>query len=129
MEIRYINTDLEIESKEDLTPIIEAFGENAFVLHHGPIEGLNHASFELSDDDSSDPDGVVNRYCDLVEKLPTTARKIWDSCATRIIDIGVESGSSPHNYRFEVQHRTISRVSGIGASLVVTVYAMQVEEN
>jgi hypothetical protein len=48
MEIHYINTDLEIESKEDLNPIIEAFGKNAFVLHHGPIEGLNHASFELS---------------------------------------------------------------------------------
>ena len=129
MEIRYINTDLEIESKEDLTPIIEAFGENAFVLHHGPIEGLNHASFELSDDDSSDPNEVINRYCDLIENLPTPARKIWDNCTTRIMDIGVESGSSPHNFRFEVQQRTISRVSGIGASLVVTIYAMQVEEN
>ena len=129
MEIRYINTDLEIESTEDLTPIIEALGENAFVLHHGPIEGLNHASFELTDDDSSDPDGAINRYCDLVENLSTPARKIWNNCATRILDIGVESGSSPHNHRFEVQQRTINRVSGIGAGLVFTVYAMQVEEN
>jgi hypothetical protein len=83
----------------------------------------------LSDDDSSDPDEVINRYCDLIENLPAPARKIWDNCATRRIDIGVESGSSPHNYRFEVQPRTINRVSGIGASLIVTVYAMPVDEN
>jgi hypothetical protein len=129
MEIRYINTDLEIESKEDLNPIIEAFGKNAFVLHSGPIKGMNHASFELTSDRYFDPDKAVDKFCELVENLPVTARKIWNNCATRIIDIGVESGSSPHNYRFEVRQKTINRVSGIGASLIVTVYAMQVEEN
>ena len=129
MEIRYINTDLELESNEDLNPIIEALGKDVLVLHHGPVQGMNHASVELSSDHSSDPDEVIGRYCDLIENLPKTARKIWDNCLTRIIDIGVESGSSPKSYRFEVRQPIMNRVSAIGASLAVTIYAMQVEED
>ena len=129
MEIRYLNTDLDIESKEDLTPLIEAFGKKVFILHHGLIQGMQHASFELSYDHSSIPDEVICSYCDLIENLPPTAKMIWDQCFTRIIDIGVESGSSPNCYRFEVRQSTISRVSAVGASLAVSIYSMQLEEN
>ena len=129
MEIRYLNTDLEIESKEDLRPIIEAFGKEVFILHHGFIKGMQHASFELSHDHSFVPDEVIRRYCDLIEALPPTAKMIWNQCSTRLLDIGVESGSSPNCYRFEVHQSTLDRVSATGASLAVSIYAMQTEDN
>ena len=128
MEIRYLNTDLDIESQEDLTTLIEAFGDEVFVLHHGLIKGMHHASFEFSHDHSSVPDEVIRRYCDLIEALPPTAKMIWNQCSTRLIDIGVESGSSPNCYRFEVHPSTLDRVSAIGASLAGSIYAMQTED-
>jgi hypothetical protein len=129
MDIQYLNTDLEIRSKEDLTPIITAFGKNVFVLHHGPMEGMHHAAFELSSDSAShDPIQATSRYCDLVENLPTVVRQIWDNCAVRVIDIGIESGLSPRYYRFEVPESTMERVAALGANLAVTIYAMQEEK-
>ena len=48
MEVYYLNTDLEIESKDDLSRIVEEFGEDVFVLHQGEIREYQHASFEIS---------------------------------------------------------------------------------
>jgi hypothetical protein len=47
-EVRYLNTDLEIESKSDLSKIVEEFGEDVIVLYHGEIRGYQHASFEIA---------------------------------------------------------------------------------
>ena len=128
MEIRYLNTDLDIESNEDLTPIIEAFGEQVFVLHHGLIKGRHHVSFELSYDHYSIPDEAIRSFCDLIENLPPTGNLIWSRCITRVIDVGIESGASPQCYRFELPQSTIHRVSATGASLAVSIYAIPIEE-
>jgi hypothetical protein len=48
MEVRYLNTDLEIESNHDVSKIVEEFGEDVAVLHHGEIRGYLHALFEIA---------------------------------------------------------------------------------
>jgi len=35
MEVQQLNTDLEIESKSDISRIVKEFGEDVLVLHHG----------------------------------------------------------------------------------------------
>jgi len=47
MDIRYLNTDLEIESKSDLSKIVDEFGDDVSVLYHGEVRGYQHASFEI----------------------------------------------------------------------------------
>jgi len=121
MEIRYLNTDLDIESKSDLTRIVEDFAEDVIVLHHEEMRGYQHASFEISAG-SSDADGVINSFCLLVEELPKEVREIWNGCVSRVFDIGYESGSSPQNFRSEIRASTIQRVAEIGASVVITIY-------
>ena len=123
MEIRYLNTDLDIESKSDLSRIVEEFGEDVITLHHGERRGYQHASFEISIAyDNTDADGVINSFCRLVEQMPKEVREIWDGCVSRVFDIGYESGSSPQNFRSEIRASTIKRVAEIGASVVVTIY-------
>ena len=121
MEIRYLNTDLEIESKSDLSRIVEEFGEDVIVLHHEEMRGYQHASFEISES-SADADGVINFFCLLVEELPGEVREIWDGCVSRVFDIGYESGGSPQNFRSQIRASTIQRVARIGASIVITIY-------
>ena len=121
MEIQYLNTDLDIESKSDLTRIVEDFSEDVIVLHHGEMRGYQHASFEISVG-NTDADGVINSFCSLVEQMPKEVREIWDECISRVFDIGYESGSSPQNFRSEIRASTIQRVAEIGASVVITIY-------
>jgi hypothetical protein len=121
MEVQYLNTDLEIESKSDLSKIVEEFGEDVLVLHHGEIRGYQHASFEIPGG-STDADATINCFCSLVEGLPGEVRETWDGCCSRVFDIGYESGTSPQNFRSEIRASTIQRIAKIGASLVITIY-------
>src|SRR6476620_665193 len=94
MEIQYLNTDLEIESKSDLSRIVEEFGDDVLVLHHGEIRGYQHASFSIAGG-STDANATINLFCDLIESLPNEAREIWDGCCSRVFDVGYECGASP----------------------------------
>jgi hypothetical protein len=128
MEAHYLNTDLEIESQDDLSRIVDEFGENVLVLHHGVIRGYHHASFAIA----GSRDGVdeaINYFCSLVESLPTEAREMWDGCCSRILDIGYESGATPTDCRSEIRASTIRRVAEIGASIVITIYPLREETN
>jgi len=127
MEVRYLNTDLDIESKDDISRIVEEFGENVSVLHHGEIRGYQHASFEITGGMSMGADEAINSFCLLVEYLPEEVREIWDGCCSRILDIGYQSGATSPNYRSEIRASTIQRVAGIGASIVITIYPLREE--
>ena len=123
MNVRYLNTDLEIESKTDLSRIVQEFGEDVMVLHHGEIRGYQHASFEIPGT-TAGADETINYFCALVEALPKEAREIWNGCCSRVIDIGYESGISAHNFRSEIRASTVQRVAAIDASIVVTIYPL-----
>jgi hypothetical protein len=121
MDIQYLNTDLEIESKSDLSRIVEEFGEDVLVHHQGEIRGYQHAYFSIAGG-STDADSTINLLCTLIEQLSADVREIWDGCCSRIFDIGYESGASPPIFRSEIRATTIQRIATIGASLVITIY-------
>ena len=126
VEVHYLNTDLDIESVRDLSRVIEEFGEDVIVLHHGESRGYDHASFEIASGADLAADEVINYFCSLVECLPKEVRDIWDGCSSRIFDVGYESGTTPHSFRSEIRASTIQRVASIGASIVITVYSIPV---
>ena len=123
MDVRYLNTDLEIESKNDLTKIVQDFGEDVVVLYCGEMRSYQHASFEISAN-TAGADETINHLCALVEGLGKEAREIWESCCSKVIDVGYESGTSPQNFRSEIRASTIQRVAAIGASIVITIYSL-----
>jgi hypothetical protein len=128
MEVKYLNTDLEIESKHDLSRILEEFGEEILVHHHGEIRGYQHLSFSIAGSRSG-ADEVINYFCSLVDSLPEEVREIWDRSCSRVIDIGYESGTSPQSFRSEIKASTIQRVSEISASIMITIYPLFAEDS
>jgi hypothetical protein len=128
MEVRYLNTDLEIESKDNLSKIVEEFGEDVLLLHHGEVRDYQHASFEISGSTgSTSADDIINSFCALVEALSEEVREVWDGCCSRVLDIGYESGTSSQNFHSEIRAGTIERVAKIGASIVITIYPLRTE--
>jgi hypothetical protein len=122
--VQYLNTDFDIQSANDLSRLIEEFGEDVDVLFHGEIKGYRAASFNLSEPFLG-PDEAINSFCLFVEQLPAEVRRIWDGCVSRIIDIGFESDESLTNYRVEIRDSTIRRVAAINATIVITLYPMR----
>ena len=123
MHVRYLNVDLEIESKSDLSKIVEEFGEDVSVLYCGEMRGYQHASFEMPGN-TAGADETISHFCWLVEQLTKEAREVWDGCCSRVMDVGYESGTSPQNFRSEIRASTVQRVAAIGASIVITIYPL-----
>lgn len=123
MEVQYLNTDLEIESEGDLSQIVDEFGKDVLVLHHGEIRGYQHAYFEIAGSSgSTNADDIINSFCALVDALSKEAREVWNKCCSKVVDIGYESGTSTPNFQSQIRAATIERVAKIGAAIVITIY-------
>lgn len=126
MNAQYLNTDLEIESGDDLSKIVDEFGDDVLVLHHGEIRGYQHAAFEIAGSTNSTcADDIIDSFCALVEALSDEARATWDGCCSKAFDIGYESGTSAPNFHTEIRAGTVERVAKIGASIVITIYPVR----
>ncbi|CAK8717879.1 MAG: hypothetical protein CDV28_11131 [Candidatus Electronema aureum] len=122
---QYLNTDLDIESQEDLSPLIQQLGERVLVLYHGETQTIGHqlASFEINMD-HADADATINHLCIVIETLPERERAIWNNCSTRLFDIGYACTSGTESVRSysELCAATVSRVAALGASIAITMY-------
>ena len=122
-EIRFLNVDLEIESAENLQPVIDDLGENVSVLHHGDNgSGFNFVSFEVKPSGERDVDGIILSFCLFIENFSNETKAIWDKCHSKRFDAGFQSGEFPRSYKTEIRADTVERVAKIGASIAITVY-------
>jgi hypothetical protein len=121
MRVRYLNTDLLLESAEDLTPIAEAFGDDVVVLHNGRAKGNHLASFEIAGSHAG-ADEDVKYFVALIEALPPKARALWERCHSRKFDLGYRSGYDTPSYTTELRASTIQAMAPLNASLVITIY-------
>jgi hypothetical protein len=121
-DLLYLNTDFELMSSSDLTPIVESFGEDAIVLYNGKWGKYYKAIFESPSDSSGDPNAIVLYFNELVTSLNEKERTLYDSCFSKIFDIGFEAGSSEVVCYSELRERTICILAKLQARIGVTVY-------
>ncbi|MGH9383732.1 MAG: DUF6968 family protein [Vicinamibacterales bacterium] len=121
----FANVDLDIESSDDLTPLVRAFEPSAFSLERPP--GL--ASFELSAETSpTTPEPLILEFVRLVNELPQPAREIWDRASRRAFDIGLLSGRRPHQEHYRLTPATLRAAADVDAEIAITVYALLPED-
>ncbi|BBN80117.1 hypothetical protein PA25_01020 [Pseudoalteromonas sp. A25] len=120
-EIQFLNVDLELESKHDISALVSDLKQNAIVLHYDKDEYRQLARIE-ADADVLSPDKAINHLCELIESCSKAALKQWLSCTKRTFDIGFNSGTSPKCYSQALHADTLLRISAIGAGLEITLY-------
>jgi hypothetical protein len=86
-DTRYLNVDLLIKSREDLTPIVTDFGEDVIVLTNDKVGDFYFAYFEIAGSHAG-PNEDIDYFCTLIEGLSEENRKIWDNSFYRIFDMG-----------------------------------------
>jgi len=128
VDIQHLNTDLELVSPKDLTPIVEAFGEDVVNLYNGEARGHFLATFEIAGSVAS-PDSKIRYFCTLAESLDGEEKSLWDGCFSKLFDIGYEGGTSHKSYADEIRPSTLNRVSALGAGIRITVYPMNFGQN
>ena len=111
---------LDIRSRMNLQPLADAFGKVVHVVYCRRIKGgyeirMVHSRFREF------PEPTIAGLCRAVDKLPRSARTLWNRSSERTFDIGIESGRSS-GYWFALKPKTLKTVAELGARVVVTVY-------
>lgn len=119
----FLNVDLELASKKDLGPLLVPLAKNVVILADRKQRGVHRLSLELYEFSRyRDPNACIARFVQLVRRLPTPARKLWDRATERTFDVGVQAGSGT-TFAARLETSTLRRVAEIGGALVITVYA------
>lgn len=119
----FLNVDLDLESTEDLSPLISALSPIAFALHSEGQTMILRCTLELNDGDPPDADSAIREFAQALLALSPDIRHIWDRATLRRFSIGIAAGSTPHSFIVTVQPLTLQRVAALGASIEVAIYA------
>ena len=124
--IEFLNLDLDIESSDDLTSLLEGFGESIVVMNHDKGE-VNKLSLELAGI-TGDPNHLVLEFAKLIEALPVATKSIWSNCAKREIDIGFEcegeAKGAPIGITERLSYESIQLLSQLEISIALTIYSV-----
>ena len=120
----YVNVDLDIYAAEPLDGLVQAMGDEVFLLYVGGGRRNYEAHVELASShmDVSADDTILG-LIDLIRGLPRVHRKTWDSAKRREFNIGIGAGLEPHAFELRLQQRTLQAMSAVGGVAVITVYA------
>lgn len=137
-DFHFINVDLELESSEDLKPLIkelekddQAMSMNLHLFEQGaPFTSVTFeiGNYDISQsfDDEKDLIGGLDihiaEFCRIIENLSNESRKIWDTCHRKEFDVGFQSGNTKKSFHTLVQAKTIKRCAKIRATIGITVY-------
>lgn len=125
---RFLNVDLELVATFDLAPLLEHFNPTTFTLRDSVDDGRRTVWLELGAD-PKDTDGAILRYAMLVESLPSDIRQLWDECEDRCLNVGIQSGLTPHASAFRISPDAIAKLGTIAARLEITVYSIDREKS
>lgn len=119
----YLNTDLDLISTVDLTPLVEVFeSQGIFPLHliRGE-DGYWSATLE-TEEQYEDPETNIAAMLSAIENFDEPERSVWESLILCEFNIGYGCGSEPWAFNQGLSNQVLQRVGAVGASLRVTLY-------
>lgn len=122
----FINTDLDIVSKVDLSPLATFFEDLAMVFNNHHHNGQNHLTLELNCREGScerTAEETIQEFSDLLKTMPQNLRTIWDECDVRQLDMGFDSFVEPKfTHRSDLSPKVLRLAADLNATVRVTIY-------
>ncbi len=124
----FLNVDLEIESRHDLTALETELGRRVIVLTGGPVTpGCFLLRLETGRQ-YRNPDDCILAFCSLLEGLSPKGRRAWRSAHKKEFDIGYKAIPVQIASQFSLRAETLQRMSALGATLGITLYHRSVKK-
>ena len=114
----FLNVDLHLESACGFSQLSAAFGDLVVVLSS---EG-GSLCLELAEQPAS-PEEAVARFAALVACLQGEARREWNECARRILDVGIQLDAGAAHRCFLLPVATLTQAADISAGIAITAYS------
>jgi len=122
----FLNIDLDLVCPEKLSPLLKEVSKQVFELYHEKKKGKDTASLEINDiyPGSQDAEKTLRKFCDILEKLTPTSKRIWNKCKRKCFNIGFEAGSKPYRFEEKLSVNTLKRVAKLNANIEITIYSI-----
>ena len=117
----FLSVDLDVESRDELAPFINALGSQAFALSPHTQGAMARVSLELTSH-LDDADSSLAKFVELIASLPSEVRSVWDRASVRDLNVGIQGGTEPHEFVTTLTVATLRAVADIGARVLFTVY-------
>lgn len=126
----FLNLDLELESRSDLTDLAEYFGEQVFVLaNHKTEHGFRLALEPLIEGRlNADPIQCTEHFIRLLNCLPENLADTWSHCTSRVFDFGFDGGNEAVPYQTTIPAALLEQIAKLDAAVRITIYPYREEE-
>lgn len=115
---RFLNVDLDLRRQQGLDELLGYLEPSVLILHQTTEE----ATMELNEDHRSLEETIVH-IAELIQSLPAEAKKRWEQCESRRLNIGIQAGDEPQQAYFAISSATVARIALLGFEIVFTLYA------
>jgi hypothetical protein len=124
VQIRYLNTDLDLVAERDLAPLVSALRARGVLALYDVVTGEDGRRYvTLETDEQHDlPETTIVAMLDAIESLEGEARSLWSQCSLREFNIGYNCGKEPWAFNNGLTNATLLRLARLGASLRITLY-------
>ena len=126
--LRYLNTDLDIESTDNLSVLVPALEENCVVLH---VEEMRDGRWMIrveadrsgeSEEAVASPECDINKLLSVLNNLDADSKRLLLHADLFDFNIGWESGTELPPSSFRLSSELLGKISEIGATLTTTIY-------
>jgi hypothetical protein len=121
-ETAFANVDLDIYSKEDLRPLVDAMGDRVIEMWVGRVRRTYEAHLEFGWKKKQTPTSIILGFCSLVESLTPSKRKLWNTAKRKSFDIGIHAPPRNHHYWSAVSTEAVHAAANVGAQIAITIY-------
>ncbi len=118
----FLNVDLDIYSKTDLRPLVDALGDSAIEMWVGRVRRTYEAHLEVGWEPRKTPSHIILRFCKLIRALPAKERKLWNAAKSKSFDIGIEAPKRNSHFWSAVSPEAVRAAAEVGAQIAITVY-------
>ena len=126
----FLNLDLELNSRSDLSPLAKHLKRTSAILYNGPSGNGFRLCAEpiVGGRFCTSPRICTTFFLDALKALPPRLAALLSSCSSRFFDYGFEGGlqSKPLYVTLPASH--LARIARLGAQVRVTVYSHRVPE-
>ena len=128
MKSIYLNTDVDIDSSEDLTALIDFLDGRTNLLYGDKVEnGKWHISLEaidscIADDPLRSPNIHINELIEVLREGKLRFPKEFKSVSKFDFNVGWQSAAERPEGAFTLESELLFAISELGASLTVTIY-------
>jgi len=122
---RYINSDLVLASKNPINTLCVEFDRKCCVLYQQQDDDGNwHTTIESDTIDNASAADDIEKMLAIIPQLGEDARKQWDDCFSREINIGFDCGDTwafPHSLPTNI----VRAIADAECVLAITLYPIR----